>query len=106
MAHRLPLADIQFIADFAAYARGRGDVVYDYLDTANCAACQFLRDTGIARAPLVADNRWREARGPFNYVEMPDIDLPALVKHPRTFSALAVRLEALIADAPAVERGQ
>ena len=49
MAHRLPLADIKFIADFAAFCRGKGDEEYDYWDIKRCAGALFLIETG--RAP-------------------------------------------------------
>ena len=103
MSHRLPLADIQFISEFATYARGRGDVAYNYMDNLNCAACQFLRDTGRAEQPSVGGNIWRDvADAEFAYKSMPDIDMPALCVGEWNFSALADRLEALIADAPVV----
>jgi hypothetical protein len=45
MAHRLPVADIQFIADFAVFARSKGDEAYDYLSRTPGIAlvAQFLR---------------------------------------------------------------
>ena len=100
MAHRLPLADIQFISDFAVYARSRGDVSYSYCDAATCALAQFLRDTGridLAEQPCGVTKpyglNWFPARG------------TPLVKalncgNAYTFSALASRLERLIVDAP------
>lgn len=113
MAHKLPLADIQFIADFAAFCRSKGDEGYDYVDPTNCAASQFLRETGRAADPSCSPAGWGERNkgGERN----PRTPFPAGVDvmgggvlgvRPQTFSALADRLEALIADAPVVERAQ
>jgi hypothetical protein len=105
MSHKLPLADIQFISDFAVFARSKGHVAYDYLSNTNCAACQFLKHTGRAKEPSVGGNAWREIGDAESARQrMPDIDMPALCEKPWTFSALADRLEALIADAPMVTR--
>lgn len=108
MAHRLPLADIQFIADFAAYARGRGPGEgYDYCSNYNCAGAQFLRDTGRAKCPDVGPFGWRDdALGQECDTPFPpgveDALNPSNSRTVHTFSALANRLEALIADAPMV----
>jgi hypothetical protein len=111
MAHKLPLADIQFIADFAAYARTRGDEAYNYSDARNCATCQFLRDTGRASVPCVNPIDWRDGEclsGKRN--PLPEGLDEALDGSEsggeETFSALADRLEALIAGAPIPERAQ
>lgn len=103
MAHRLPLADIQFIADFAAYARGRGGDGYDYFDTNNCALCQMARDMLGYRNPGAGGNYWHEYGGG-ERTHLPVIASEVVVAPPHTFSALADRLEALIADAPAVRQ--
>lgn len=110
MSHRLPLADIQFISDFAVYARERGPTRYDYSDPGNCATCQFLRDTDRAAEPRVVPETWRDGLCSNERFPLPagmDAALKAecdggLDLAGWTFSALADRLEALIADAPMV----
>jgi hypothetical protein len=113
MAHKLPLADIQFIADFAAYARGRGKVAYDFVDPGNCACCQFLRDTGRAEEPRVVPTDWRDGVLSGTRFPLPEglnAALNAKVDGYGStswrFDLLADRLEALIADSPLVERAQ
>lgn len=95
MSHRLPVADIQFIARFAEFCRGKPAAEhYDFLSPKVCAVAQFgypdLYDTGCAEqgGEQVA----------------PEIAMDAACKMPWTWGSLADRLEALIADAPAVER--
>lgn len=111
MSHRLPVADIQFISDFAAYARKRGAKVrYDFRDQRNCACAQFLRASGRAKTPWVGGFSWRDDHG-CGHAFPSGLDdaiigygLMVPDKARWTFSALADRLEALIADAPEVER--
>ena len=86
MSHRLPVADIQFISDFAVFARSKGDERYDYADTQNGVGGTF----------------WDDGYG--NFHDFPDGMPGALRLEPHTFSALADRLEALIADASQVMR--
>lgn len=90
MSHRLPLADFQFIADFAAFARSKGDEPYTFIMASQCALAQF----GI---PGVAS---------FDLKGVPMEAYDAAGVHPYTFSALADRLEALLIDAPAVHAEQ
>jgi hypothetical protein len=106
VAQRQPLADIQFIADFAAYARGREPTEgFDYFSNTNCACCQFLRDHRGYAEPRVGGFGWRAAlmaeRNDF-----PEGVGCALVGAETaagwTWGALADRLEGLIADAPVV----
>jgi hypothetical protein len=87
MAQRQPLADIQFIADFAAFCRTKGDERYSYVNSELCALGQFGHP-GLDCDEIID----RFGAG----VES------ALVSDPENFSALADRLEALIADAPVV----
>jgi hypothetical protein len=96
MAHRLPLADIQFIADFAAFARAKGDATYVWHSASTCALAQF-------GYPEVVD--WQDAGIPCEAYHAAVLDTETY-EDDATFSALADRLEALIADAPVVERGQ
>lgn len=109
MSHRLPLKDIKFIADFAAFCRTKGDEAYDYVEPQECACCQFLRETGRAAEPSVIPNKWRDfAVDGFEFKnQMPEGMEAALVAEgcfgqsdAWTFSALAHRLEALLADVP------
>jgi hypothetical protein len=92
VAQRQPLADIQFIADFAAFCRSKGDETYNSIDSDVCALAQF-------GYPRVSDDN----NGRLNDPRVPERAYEA-VFHQGTFSALADRLEALIADAPVVER--
>lgn len=93
MSARFPLADIQFIADFAAFCRSKGDEEYNPEDAETCALAQFgyggvsVFDCDDRGVPKIAYMAAVHAYG-----------------EPYTFSALADRLEALIADAPVVER--
>lgn len=88
MSIRLPVADIKFIADFAAFCRTKGDEEYGRCDADSCALAQFGH-------PGVQHN---ELRG------VPEVAFSAALAgpFPSTFSALADRLEALIVDAPMV----
>lgn len=104
MTTRLPLKDFEFIRDFAAFCRTKGDEGYDYLDPWECACAQFLKASGRAAAPSTAGGFWVD-RAIDRYARHP---LPngldgiggALLEDPRTFSALATRLDALLVDAP------
>lgn len=106
MSQRQPLADIQFISDFAAYARGRGDAEYDYTSNRNCACCQFVRETGRAVDPRAGGTYWRDELAFHPYPEGVALALVTEIAGTATFSALADRLEALLTDAPTVELGQ
>lgn len=82
----MPLADIQFISDFAVYARGRAaDEAYDALDPYACALGQFGHS--CATTQTVPHDAFRAA---------------TRLHYEWTWGALADRLEALIADAPVV----
>lgn len=116
MSHRLPVADIQFISDFAAFCRTKGDEGYDYSNAHNCALSQFLRASGRAIEPSCSTRGWHDEACPgVGRHPIPDgIDNSGIwgdgrtvlraKAGPSTFSALADRLEALIADVPEVER--
>lgn len=91
MSHRLPLADIQFISDFAAFCRTKGDERYYFTAPSRCAVAQFgfpalymsgCDDDGVQRVPSSV--------------------MEAASFQTWTFSALATRLEALLTDAPVV----
>lgn len=114
MSSKLPLKDIEFIADFAAFCRSKGDERYNFFNNCDCALAQFLRFSGRCENPYViglgqwkpADEHgenWRQV--PFDREGTPGHER-ILGREPYTFSALATRLEALIADAPTVERAQ
>lgn len=99
MSARLPLADIQFIAAFAAFCRTKGDEGYNYFATGDCAIARFLKGTGRCADPSVGAYRWRDqATGEVHHFP----EFTAEAEEPHTFPALADRLEALIADAPMV----
>lgn len=107
MSTRYPVKDIEFIADFAAYARSRGDAWYDYNNPGQCACCQFLRDTGRAEVPRVVSSDWRDGLQSAKRFPLPkglDAALVAEGEGDWVFSALATRLEALICNAPVVAR--
>lgn len=101
MAHRLPLKDIRFIADFAAFARSKGDERYDYGLPNACALAQFAEKVGLTTKGLPCEvyhdgANWQPTFcSPFEEALNP-------ADGAFTFSALADRLEALIADAPVV----
>lgn len=109
MAHHLPLADIKFIADFAAYARTREPSErYLYESNSNCACAQFLRDTGRAVDPSVGGWSWSDeggeeisfSEGLTEAIQETGSWRPDAVRH--TWGELADRLEALIAASPEV----
>jgi acyl dehydratase len=91
MSHRLPIADIAFIADFAAFCRTKGDEAYDFCDSDACALAQF----GFPGVGRIACRRLGIPEAAFDAAN-------PIVSSVGTFSALADRLEALIADAPVV----
>lgn len=94
MSHRLPLADIQFIADFAAFCRTKGDEAYDYSYASRCALAQFgYPDVQYGALGCVPEEAFWAAIGE---------DIP--LGEPHTFSALADRLEAILADTPVMVR--
>jgi hypothetical protein len=99
MAHKLPLNDIRFLTEFHAYCLTRGDEAYSYYNARNCACGQFLKSREPAffctGGPWWYDNK-NEAH------DLPEGLAAATAQLPFTFSALATRLEALLADAPAV----
>jgi hypothetical protein len=100
MAHRLPLADYQFIADFAAFARSKGDGAYEAGDSEICALAQFGHPNVIVWSGEEVDEDGEPSLVPFSAYE-------AVVRDDSggyTFSALADRLEALLADAPVTVR--
>jgi hypothetical protein len=85
MAHRLPIADIKFIADFAAFCRTKGDEGYDPTLPNACALAQFGYPCAIPSSVPAGVFRAATRLG-----------------SAYTFSALADRLERLITDAPVV----
>lgn len=102
---KLPLADVIFIQDFAAFCRTKGDEAYNYCRPHSCALAQFVDASGLADASgLPLCRRMEEGFDPLE----DGILEPALNTGGRdkdyTFSALADRLEALLVDAPVVER--
>jgi hypothetical protein len=105
MAQKQPIADIRFLTDFHAYCLTRGDEAYDFVDPGECACCQFLKDTGRAASPRVIPENWRDGMLSDERYPLPEglnSALNARFRADWTFSALAKRLEALLADAPAV----
>jgi hypothetical protein len=97
MAHRLPLKDIAFLTEFAAFCRGKGEEGYCFTSTRNCAGAQFIRSKHSNFAGF-GTKGWEDTDG--NWHVTADLK-GALSASPRTFSALADRLEALLVDAPA-----
>lgn len=96
MSARLPLADIQFISEFAAFCRGKV-AGYNFEDLDNCAIAQFGKSGGVIPESICVVKPW----GSYHL----DCNTPiagAIAREPKTFSALADRLESLIADAPMV----
>lgn len=86
----------------------RADEEYDYVDSGNCAFCQFLRDTGLAKNPRVSPGRWRDGDQSVVAHDMPDLVQAALngfiggeYDCPRTFGALADRLSSIDAKVSA-----
>ncbi len=102
MSARLPLADYQFISDFAAFCRTKGDEGYNYVDCEHCALGQFLRESGRCANPSVSGyGKWHDlnAEDLWTLHQAPvlidgDEDRNVLSYGDRTFSALA--------DAPAL----
>ena len=91
MSTHLPVEDIAFIAEFATFCRAKGDATYFWAFPNACALAQF----GYPEAdddPKVPPSAYRAA-----VIQTGPSDVP------ESFSALADRLEALIADAPKVE---
>lgn len=89
------------ISDVLAWARTKpADERYDYDDVANCAMCQFLRDTGRASDPNVGSLTWDDLDNLETLDSVPfDPRLDKVVKHgSHTFGALVTRLEALCPD--------
>lgn len=98
MAHKLPLNDIRFLADFHAYCRTRGGAEYNYLDASVCALAQFLQASGRIEDEAQPCGLVKYA----NWNPEPGSSLHGALNagEDYTFSALATRLEALLADAP------
>lgn len=90
MSHRQPVQDIAFIASFAAFCRTKGEADYNCLDPYACALAQFGYPGRCAGGRGVPERAFKASATPG--------------AEPQTFSALADRLEALIAHAPAVEQ--
>lgn len=90
MAQHMPPKDIEFIASFAAFCRTKGDEDYNPCDANVCALAQF----GHPGVPYSECERFGIPRDAMN----------AALSEPWVFSALADRLEALLVDAPVVER--
>lgn len=88
MALRQPLADIQFISDFAAFCRTKGDEGFSYYDEAQCALGLFGYRHGFVDP------------------DIPESVKDAITDSDETFADVADRLEALLIDAPVVERDQ
>lgn len=92
-----------FDQQVADWARTKpADRAYEYEDTGNCAVCQFLRETGMAKEPSVAPFDWQD-RSIFPYEDRPTHRLSvelgrALIgdgsPESWTFGALADRLSA------------
>lgn len=89
--HNMPLADVVFISEFAAFCRTKGDERYCASDTFNCAVAQYgyvgALHPDVPQVPKAAFDA-------AVYGETGDGS--------GTFSALADRLEALISDSPSV----
>lgn len=100
MSHHRPLADIDFITKFAAFCRTKGDEAYDYYDINNCAVAQFVKASGLCSNVEVGGFYWHDLITGEKH-ELPE-NFVAECEEPYIFSALADRLEALIADAPLV----
>lgn len=101
--------EVSFISDFAAFCRTKGGEEYSFGSVCNCALAQFLRASGRCENPRVSGyGRWSDKgssesfQAPFDFRGSTEEErvLHTLLGRERTFSALADRLEALIADAP------
>jgi hypothetical protein len=69
---------------------------YDYLNSRNCALCQFLRETGRAAKPYATGFDWSdEALTPVAHNQIPDDLEDPLVEADGSFAALVARLEKL-----------
>lgn len=93
----MPLSDAVFIQEFAAFCRTKGDEEYEACSPSVCALAQFGHPGVIIGGSL---------KGYFDRagVAVPSGAYEAAVHYePHTFSALADRLEALLADAPIVQ---
>ena len=88
----IPFKDLEFIRDFAAFCRTKGDERYNFFSVGECAVTQFLHTRGIGipsdENPGSEWVRWHNVAG------------GTAMTSPWTFSALADRLEALLVDAP------
>lgn len=98
-----PLEEIVFLTEFRDFCRSKGEERYDYCSNGGCAIAQFIGATGRAQKPYVSwFGLWTDAAvnddlsddGGFN--KSPDGVHGAVRAKPRTFSALADRLDALI----------
>jgi hypothetical protein len=104
MSARHSLKDLAFIAEFAAFCRGKGEEGYSYFDGNNCALCQYLRHAGLASSPTVGGDTWADVGELWGAHHIQEDVADELTKEPYTFSALADRLEALLVDAPEIVR--
>lgn len=106
MSHRMPLNEIDFISRFAAFCRTKGDERYDYTDPFGCALAQFVDETGRTDAEsLPFCERMKVGFDPIEDSVL-EVALNSGKDGGYNFSALADRLEALIVDAPVVERAR
>lgn len=105
MSQRQPLADIEFIAGMAAWCRTKGDEAYNYCNPDGCALAQFVNASGLAdAASLPLCQRMERGFDPLVTGVLETALNTGGDDKDYTFSALADRLEALLIDAPVVER--
>ena len=91
MTHRIPIADIAFLSEFAAFARAKGEEEYCASDVNACALAQFGYVGSLSsKLPQVPEAAFNAAV----YGETGDGS--------GTFNQLADRLDALLADVPVV----
>lgn len=70
---------------------------YDYYDTRNCALCQLARDVYGIRNPRAGGSYWLDEKDPSGAEHhLPDKAELVVARYPRTFGALASRLEAAL----------
>lgn len=93
MSARLPLKDIVFISEFAAFCRTKGDASYVASDAGICALAQF-------GYPGLDSFTCGHAGVPFRA-------LRAACVPPHNYASLATRLESLLSDMKVeVDRGE
>jgi hypothetical protein len=94
------------IADVLAWARTKpADEHYRYNDNTNCALCQFLRETGRARAPSAGSVTWADWESGIPYrgrwIDHPiPQEIGRAVCRVRTFGDLVEQLEKLCPETP------